>query len=166
MKKIAVLALLFLFFASFAAVYASGDESDKDCRIGDRVNVGAITVQVFSFAPYHEKNSVMVEHFRNINKNKPMKYFVAELMILNASRSSYEYNAYQFVLLDSDEEEYQWCISTKEPKFEGKTLKPGMMGKGFLVYGIPENVTPSRIVFDPGYVYDGVVNFYIDGTVK
>ena len=63
--------------------------------------------------------------------------------------------------MDYDENEYQWCISTKEPKFEGKILKPGGMGKGFLVFAVPKTVTPTHVVFDPGYIYNGRVMFEI-----
>ena len=36
-----------------------------------------------------------------------------------------------------------------------------MMGKGFLVFGVPKTVKPTHVVFDPGYIYDGRVKFAI-----
>ncbi len=158
MKRSVVLFFLIVF------LFASGAfaEGDVDSKIGDRVDIGAVSVGVLSVSPYKEKNSLIRDHIKDQNNGRAMKFFCAEVLILNSSRDDYEYSPYQFTFIDSEEEEYQWCISTKEPKLEGKILKPGMISNGFLVFAVPEESVPSRIVFDPGYLIDGVVNFYIN----
>ena len=147
MKKLFMLLFFILFTASIACC------QENTYKIGDTADVKNISVAVNSIQPHKEKN-------RFINK-QGMKYYMVYITVLNGSREPYEYNAYQFTLLDNYEEEHKWCISTVEPKFEGEILQPGMMGKGYLVFGIPEERTPVQVVFDPGYIYDDVIRFNI-----
>lgn len=161
MKKYPLIAFLFLFLCFCIPINAFAEDEDIESEIGKSVRLGPITVSVISISPYKEKNSLMVDRLKQLYENIPQNFYAVELLVLNTSRDNYEYSPYQFVFMDYDENEYQWCISTKEPKFEGKILKPGGMGKGFLVFGVPQTVTPTHVVFDPGYIYDGRVMFEI-----
>ena len=159
MKKYKLLAFLFLFICCCLPINAFAEDEDIESEVGKSVRLGPVTISVISISQYKEKNHLMVERLEQVYENVPQNFYAVELLVLNTSKDNYEYNPYQFVFIDSEDEEYQWCISTKEPKFEGKILKPGMMGKGFLVFGVPKTVKPTHVVFDPGYIYDGSIKF-------
>ena len=160
MKKTSVFVLLLFVLMTIAAFASEDDGDDKECRVGESANVGGLSVRVESVTPYKEKNSVMAERLKGQCKGVPMNYYAVEIVILNGSRNSFEFSPYQFSLADTNGDEHQWCISTREPKLEGKVLNPGMAAKGFLVFGIPQTSAPEKVVFDPAYLYDGMVYFY------
>ena len=147
MKNIALVVIFLICLLKFACA------QDRVYNIGETAEVKRVSVTINSISPHKEKNRFM-------NK-EGMKYYVIDVTILNGRQEPYEYNAYQFTMLDENDEEHQWCISSIEPKFEGETLAPGMMGRGKLVFGLPENSTPVKIVFDPGYISDDVITFSI-----
>ena len=161
MKKYNFLIFFFLLFFCCIPINVWAEEDDIESDIGKNVKLGAVTVSVRSISFYKEKNHLMVERLEQLYENVPQNFYAVDLLIFNTSKDNYEYNPYQFVFIDEEDNEYQWCISTKEPKFEGKILKPGMMGKGFLVFAVPKTVKPTHVVFDPGYLYDGRVKFTI-----
>ena len=140
-----------LFFVIFTVSIACSQENVY--KLGDTADIKNIAVTISSIQPHKEKN-------RFINK-QGIKYYAVYITVLNGSREPYEYNAYQFTLIDDSSEEYQWCISTVEPKFEGEILQPGMVGKGFLVFGIPQERTPKKLMFDPGYISENLIQFNI-----
>lgn len=146
MKKIFIILLFLITTTTFAYCQES-------YKIGETADVKNISITINSIAGHRERNSLI--------RKDGIKYYSVGITVLNGSREPYEYNAYQFSMLDDNENEYQWCISTVEPKFEGENLQPGMIGKGFLVFGIPTDRTPSEIVFDPGYIHDDVIRFNI-----
>ncbi len=144
---------LILFLAAIFCLSAAPAraDSEREYRPGETAEVKNIAVSLFSFRPHKEHNRFM-------NK-EGMKYYTVELQLLNGRREPYEYNAYQFTVLDENDEEYQWCISSVEPKFEGQTLEPGMQGRGFLVFGLPAGKKPTKLIFDPGWISDETVTF-------
>jgi Telomeric repeat-binding factor 2. len=146
MKKLFITLFLLIITATFAYC-------QEIYKIGDTADVQNVSVTINSISGHRERNSLI--------RKDGIKYYVLEITVLNGRRESYEYNAYQFTMLDDNENEYQWCISTVEPKFEGENLQPGMIGRGFLVFGIPTDRTPLQVVFDPGYIHDDVIKFNI-----
>lgn len=161
MKKNLFFSFLFLFICVCIPICAFAEDEDIEEEIGNNVRLGPVTVSVLSISDYKEKVGLFLKHLDRQYDGVPQNYYAVELFVLNTSRDNYEYSPYQFSIIDSEENEYQWCISTKEPKFEGKILKPGMAGRGFLVFGVPKTVTPTHVVFDPGYVYDGRAKFMV-----
>ncbi len=147
MKKI-FFALIIMFMTASVSF-----AQEKEYKVGETADIKNISITVLSFAPHKEANRFI--------RKEGIKYYAVEVMVLNGTRDTYEYNAYQLTLQDENEEEYQWCISTIEPKFEGEILQPGMMGKGFLVFGIPSERTPKNLLFDPGYISENLIKFNI-----
>jgi hypothetical protein len=161
MRKYTLITFLFLFIFCFLPIQVFAEDEDIEEEIGNNVRLGSVSVSVKSISHYKEKVGLFLQHLDKQYEGVPQNYYAVELFVLNTSRDNYEYSPYQFSIIDSEENEYQWCISTKEPKFEGKILKPGMAGRGFLVFAVPKTVNPTHVVFDPGYVYDGRVKFMV-----
>lgn len=164
MKKKSLLLLIAFVFAAFAfaAPVFAYDEDDDDCinkAIGESVNLKGLSISVVSVEPYKEPNPLILRQLDREFKGRPMKYYAVRFKVLNGSRNSFEFNPYQFYVEDSNEEEFKWCISSKSPKFEGGSIRPGMIKDGFLVFGVPQNTNLLRVVVDPAYLYEGTIYF-------
>lgn len=149
---ISIFSFIFL-ISSYSLLFAKSEYG-----IGESADVQGISVSILSIRPHKESNRFM---------RKPgMKYYALDIQIVNGTRELYEYNAYQFTMMDEQEEDYQWCISGVEPKFEGERLEPGMKGRGILVFGIPTERKPAYILFDPGMINGKVISDEITFNIK
>lgn len=132
-----LLGILTFFFCLTGLLWAQ----DKEYSIGERADSGKIGVTLYSLSDHRESNRFM--------RKEGERYYAVDVMILNGSREQYEYNPFQFTIVDEEENEYQQCLSSKEPKLTSGYLAPGMQVRAFVVFGLPADKKPVKLLFDP-----------------
>ncbi len=125
MKKNLFFSFLFLFICVCIPICVFAEDEDIEEEIGNNVRLGPVTVSVLSISDYKEKVGLFLKHLDRQYDGVPQNYYAVELFVLNTSRDNYEYSPYQFSIIDSEENEYQWCKSLY-------TYNKGITPKNFL----------------------------------
>jgi hypothetical protein len=111
-------------------------------KIGDLVNMRGKSVGVNAVSSYQAKNPYM----QPIDGNKLV---AVDITTKNNSDEAYTINPFHFKLQDSGDYTYSHSVSDKEPFLHAAALQPGESSRGFLVFEIPEDNTPTKLIYTP-----------------
>lgn len=122
--------------------------------VGEVIDFGSYTIQVTTF----EEKAYYNFEFQPKSGNKLV---AVEFLMTNYGKSTIEYNALEFSLMDENSYEYEIVIfGFKEPYFSSGNVQPGRKARGWITFEVPKGSQKFEVKYTPG-LFTGTTDYFI-----